>query len=209
MEEKKSGILEKASALFMKLGFKSLTMDDIARELGISKKTLYFYFEDKNDLVKQAVISHLNKNQEIVLSFCNKANNAIQEVQQLMQCVNIQMKDTHPSVIFDLQKYHPDAYELFKEHKFTFILDIIKSNITRGQKEGLYKTNMNCEIIARIYVARIDLLFNPEIFPREQFQFTDIYIEMMKYHLYALVTKKGNKLLDQIFNIPSTYEIKI
>lgn len=209
MEEKKSGILEKASALFMKLGFKSLTMDDIARELGISKKTLYFYFEDKNDLVKQAVISHLNKNQEIVFSFCNKANNAIQEVQQLMQCVNIQMKDTHPSVIFDLQKYHPDAYELFKEHKFTFILDIIKSNITRGQKEGLYKTNMNCEIIARIYVARIDLLFNPEIFPREQFQFTDIYIEMMKYHLYALVTKKGNKLLDQIFNIPSTYENKI
>jgi AcrR family transcriptional regulator len=209
MEEKKSGILEKASALFMKLGFKSLTMDDIARELGISKKTLYFYFEDKNDLVEQAVISHLNKNQEIVLSFCNKANNAIQEVQQLMQCVNIQMKDTHPSVIFDLQKYHPDAYELFKEHKFTFILDIIKSNITRGQKEGLYKTNMNCEIIARIYVARIDLLFNPEIFPREQFQFTDIYIEMMKYHLYALVTKKGNKLLDQIFNIPSTYENKI
>jgi AcrR family transcriptional regulator len=209
MEEKKSGILEKASALFMKLGFKSLTMDDIARELGISKKTLYFYFEDKNDLVEQAVISHLNKNQEIVLSFCNKANNAIQEVQQSMQCVNIQMKDTHPSVIFDLQKYHPDAYELFKEHKFTFILDIIKSNITRGQKEGLYKTNMNCEIIARIYVARIDLLFNPEIFPREQFQFTDIYIEMMKYHLYALVTKKGNKLLDQIFNIPSTYENKI
>lgn len=202
MEEKKSGILEKASALFMKFGFKSLTMDDVARELGISKKTLYFYFEDKNDLVKQAVISHLNKNQEIVLSFCNEANNAIQEVQQLMQCVNVQMKDTHPSVIFDLQKYHPDAYELFKEHKFTFILDTIKSNISRGQQEGLYKTNMNGEIIARIYVARIDLLFNPEVFPREQFQFTDIYTEMMKYHLYALATKKGNKLLDKIFNTP-------
>lgn len=208
MEEKKSNILEKASELFMRLGFKSLTMDDIARELSISKKTLYQHFEDKNELVKQAVILHLSKNQKNVESYCCNATNAIVQVMSLMECVNIQMKDTHPSVIFDLQKYHPDAFEFFKKHKFTFILDIIKNNIERGKQEGLYKTNLNTEIIARIYVARIDMLFNPEVFPREKFQFTDIYMEMMKYHLYALSTAKGNKILDKIFNTPSANENK-
>jgi AcrR family transcriptional regulator len=208
MEQKREELLKKVSALFMRFGFKSLTMDDVARELGVSKKTLYQFFEDKNDLIKQSVIHYLKRNQELFSSKFKEAKNAVEQIFMIMQCVSDELKDSHPSIMYDLKKYYPESYDLLNQHKFSFVQKLIRENIQRGKNEGFYKSNFNDDIISKLYVSRVDVLFDTEIFPREQYTFTDVYIEFIKYHLYALATPKGIKKIEKFFNQLTKYESK-
>lgn len=199
MENKAEQIIQKAIKLFMRYGIKSLTMDDVARELGMSKKTLYQFFDDKNDLVVKSLSADLMEDQCVMNTAMSTAKDAIEEVLLCGKCVAEDIKGMHPSILYDLQKYHPEAYLKFKEYKFNYVYQTVYKNILRGIKEGLYRENLNPEIVAKIYVARIDLILDPELFPIEQFTFVDVYKEMMRYHLYSLASLKGRKILDKIF----------
>ncbi len=199
MESRIEQITEKAIRLFLKYGIKSLTMDDVARELGISKKTLYQYFEDKNDLVKKVATLNLQQEQCKIQEALKYSANAIEEMLNINRCVREQVKDMHPSILFDLQKYHPEAYEIFKQHKFSYVMQIMLKNLNRGIEEGIYRKDLHPEIVARIYVGRIDLIMDGELFPSDVFSFVDVYMEMIRYHLFGVVNTKGLKLLEKIF----------
>ncbi|MCE3295115.1 MAG: hypothetical protein K0R65_829 [Crocinitomicaceae bacterium] len=200
MDTKKLEIIDKATAIFLKYGIKSVTMDDMARELGMSKKTLYTYFTDKNDLVLQILTVKTKADQNQCCLIKEEAENAIDEMFLINQFVSAMMKNVHPSVFYDLKKFHPDALVIFHEHKWKFVKGTIMENIARGKKEGLYRMELPDEIISIIYVGATDLISNGEAFAALDKTSDQVYYEIMKFQLHGLVTEKGLAYLQERMN---------
>ena len=140
MNEKEKELFMQTSELFLLNGIKSLTMNDIAGKLGISKKTLYNYVSDKNDLVKKCIQMHIHSNECAMQEVCNESHNAIEELINMSKVAGEEMSKIHPSILFDLQKYHPEAWGLIREFEDKTILELTK----RHQRRYLQKRN-KCE----------------------------------------------------------------
>lgn len=195
--EKKEQIIIQAFELFMKYGIKSMTMDDIAKNMSMSKKTLYQYFANKDELVNAVMEKNLETDQCQVKSLLSAKNNAIDDLMQIATTINETLKRIHPSIHYDLEKYHPTAWKKFGDHKRNFIYESIKHNITKGINEGLYREDINPEIISMLYVSKADVIFDPIVFPPDRFSFNRVYLEMLKQHIRGIATTKGLKYLDK------------
>ncbi|MEN8811347.1 MAG: TetR/AcrR family transcriptional regulator [Flavobacteriales bacterium] len=195
MEEQKIKYLNQILALFMKYGIKSVTMDDIAKELGVSKKTLYKYFKDKNAIVSTLMKMDLNSEMQKLSSLTNSSTNAIEETFAFSQVLIEKLKTVNPSLMYDLEKYHPKAWSLFINHKRVDVFNCIRANIERGIDEGFYVSIINAEVVAKLYSEKIDLIFNQEIFPLGKFSVEEVYTEMIEYHLRGIVNEKGRQYL--------------
>lgn len=191
MDEKELQILDQVEGLFMQYGVKSLTMDDVARHLSISKKTLYQYVSNKNELVQKSLSRHIKKEVKDMESICSSAPNAVDELFAISKHVSAMLKNIHPSVMFDLQKYYPESYQVFEEYKMNYIYGCVTANLERGIKEGYYRDNLNIPIVGRIYVGRVDMLFDPKLFPAGKFNIADVYLELIRYHIRGIASKKG------------------
>jgi len=196
IDSKENKILLEATKVFMQYGIKSVNMDDLARHLSISKKTLYQFFTDKEDIVRKAVASHCMREDQDVQSICHKGLNAIDEMLEIMQFVLGILKNIHPSVQFDLQKYHPDVYRAMKENRDRAVFDCMMQNTKKGQREGYYRKDFNAEVINKVYIGRMDLIFDQSMFPVEQFTLTSLYKEMFSYHIRGIASEKGLEFLD-------------
>lgn len=203
MEEKKEEILEQAKKIFMRYGLKSVTMDDISKELKISKKTLYKFVTDKNDLVAQVMQAYIENDQKLVNDLIKNSKNAIDEILAISEYVGGMMNNLHPSIHYDMEKYYPEAWEIFIGHKRNYVLNCMTENILRGIKEGIYRKDLNVPIVALIYVSRIDIVFDGQLFTPDEYKFADVYQEMMIYHLRGIASEKGIKQLNEKFNIKS------
>jgi AcrR family transcriptional regulator len=191
MDIKKIEILEKSTHVFLKFGIKSVTMDDLARELAISKKTLYNYFKDKNDLVLQIIQTKIEFDQVNCMRAKTDSENAIDELFKLSIYVSNMMKNIHPSVFFDLNKFHPDASKVLHEHKWKFVKKSILDNIQRGKNEGLYRSDLNDEIVATVYVSSTDLISNGDVFANFDMTSDQIFMELLNFQLYGMANEKG------------------
>jgi AcrR family transcriptional regulator len=196
-ENKEQKLLEDATKVFMQFGIKSVNMDDLARHLAISKKTLYQYFTDKEDLVYKAVASHCNREDQEIQEICKRGLNAIDEMLEIVQFVTGLLKNIHPSVQYDMQKYHPEAYRALRDNRDRAIFDCMMHNTKKGQKEGYYRKDFNSEVIIKLYIGRMDLIFDQSIFPFEHFTFSDVYREMFRYHIRGIASEKGLEYLEQ------------
>lgn len=190
-EEKEKQLLFSVVELFMRVGVKSLTMDDISRHLGISKKTLYLYVSDKKDLVKKAVQVAVDNDQCMLGNIAVQEENAIDELLALNEKVSQKLQSVQPAVMYDLKKYYPEAWSLMEDHKKCFVYDMVIENIKTGIEQGLYRENANPEIIARIYIVMIDKIFDDDVFPSHQYKFSDIHREIARYHIRGIASKKG------------------
>lgn len=197
MDEKRLEILERASAVYMKYGIKSVTMDDLARELGISKKTIYKHFDDKSDLVQSIVEMKIGMEEAICTNCVQCSENAIDNLVQISKIIVEHIGTMNPAVFFDLKKYHPEAWQLMEQHQWNFVLNQIIENVNQGIKEGLFREHLNPEIVGRLYVASIDNIFNPDIFPWPKFTFQTVYSEMIRFHIKGLVNENGLNYLQQ------------
>lgn len=190
MEDKLEFILKKVSELYKRYGIKSVTMDDIARELGMSKKTLYQYVNDKTELVAKVIkndyLSHHNRMTDIA----NSDLNAIEEVLEVYKFINSQLKDFNPSMEFDLKKYYPELYAEFKEKRRNKILNSIIHNIEKGKTEGYYREDTDPLLIAKLHIVRIEGLSENEIFNKENFT-VEQFNQMFAYHIRGIVSSKG------------------
>lgn len=193
MDEKE--LIEKASQVFMRLGIKSITMDDMARQLGVSKKTIYKYVKDKNDLVNKALAVHGEHEMCSIESICSKGLNAIDEIFEISQFVTEMLSTVHPSVHFDLEKYYPEAWNMAVQERQKQVFKCITENLEKGVKEGLYREDLKPEIIGRIYIAKLDVLFDGELFPPQQFNFAEVYLEYFRYHIRGIASQKGLQYL--------------
>jgi TetR/AcrR family transcriptional regulator, cholesterol catabolism regulator len=184
--------------LFLKYGIKSVTMDDIARDLGMSKKTLYKHFPDKKELVKKVLEGFVEYDKAYICILVKKDLNAIDKMLEIEKYVTEKVKEVHPSIHYDLQKYYPEAWKIFINHKTGFIYNCIIDNMKAGVKEGLYRNDLDMEILGRLYISRIDLFINPEVFPPDQFSFKRTLTEAILYHLRGIASEKGIEYLKKI-----------
>lgn len=197
MEERLQEILPKVTETFMRFGIKSVTMDDIARNLRISKKTLYQFVSDKNDLVSKCIRHEHSEDKCRIKEILDRNLNAIDEIFAIMEMVSEQLKQVHPSIFYDLEKYYPEAWNEFHSFKNEFVHDIIRNNIEKGKAEGHYRPDVNAVVIARMYVNRMDDLWNPDVFPPSEFKFHDLYLEVMRYHIRGIASQAGIDYLVQ------------
>ncbi len=182
----------------MKYGIKSLTMDDIARELGMSKKTLYAHVENKNDLVYQSMQWHIEREECDFKEIANKASNAVEEMMNIITNAAEHIKSLNTNIIFELQKFFPETYELFNKFREDHIRKAILSNLQRGVEEGYYREDMDVEVVSKIYVSNTFILFDQNLFPSKKHQFIELYREFMNYHLHGIVSSKGLKYIQKI-----------
>ena len=190
-------LIENTTMVFMRYGIKSVTMDDIARELKISKKTLYQHVTDKSDLVVKIMEAQCVAEKEVIAKAVPSAENAIDELMIISEMLAKKLQKMNPSIHYDLEKYYPDAWKVFIDHKEGFVLECVKSNLERGVGEGIYRDNLNPEIISNLYIQKIDCIFDPAIFPVGKFTFYQVYLELMRYHILGVANKRGVKYLTE------------
>lgn len=191
-------ILLKAKELFFKLGVRSITMDDLSRELGISKKTLYQFVDNKSDLVNKTLLLHFSGEKQSLCHAIDNASNAIDEITRIATESLKQFRKMHPSSIYDIKKYYPQAWQIIDQFKTEYIYTAIKTNIAKGKAEGLYREQIDVDVIARLYLNSIDYLVNPHNFPATKYNFSDLYKEFITYHLQGISTPKGYEYLKNI-----------
>ena len=166
--ELKDRIKQKADELYRRYGVRSVTMDDIASQLGVSKKTIYQCFSDKNELVDAVIADVLNFNRKFCRNSHANAENAIHEVFLAMENLETMFDNMNPAILFDIERNHPATFKKFKEFKYNFLLDIIKENIERGKQEELYREEMDTDIIAKIRLECVVLPYSEELFSHKQ-----------------------------------------
>ena len=191
----KQRIQLKAHELIMQYGVRSVSMDDIAAELGMSKKTLYQFYADKDELVDVIVLEELKKTEEDCISSRVNSRDAIEEMFLIMERIYKQFSNMNPMVLYDLQKFHPAAFEKFLKHKNDFLFKSIKENIERGVEEELYRAEINIDVITKYRLDAMLIPFNIMSFPPGKYNLADVTKETMELFLYGLSTLKGYKLI--------------
>lgn len=172
-------------------------MDDIAREAGITKKTLYQYIRNKDDLVMK-VLELLEKNHKSFFREIESKNiNAIESLMVVNKLLLKMFKDHNPSFEFDLQKYHPEIYHWAKERGRKKLCQAIKDNLKKGIKEGLYRKDLDDEIIAKLHVSMIDTINEKHTFTREEMLSSEFILQLMEYHIKGVASEKGYRLFDK------------
>jgi AcrR family transcriptional regulator len=187
-------ILEGTEALFMKYGIRSVTMDDIARHLSVSKKTLYQYFADKDELVFRMSEMYLERSFKQYEQIAQESKNSIDELSKISVCMKRDFENLNPSMLFDLQKYHPKAWGLYNEHKVKIISHSVVRNIRQGIEDGFYRTDISPDIMAKTRLILIEAAFNPEWFPKDNFDFIEVHTQLFDFFVHGLCTDKGKKL---------------
>ncbi len=194
----KQQILEKAEELYLKIGIKSVSMDDLARSLGVSKKTLYQYVENKNDLVSQIIECHINEEIEAVTEILKNSDNAIDEMLQVAKYVLNQLRKLSPTAVYDLKKYYRDCWETIEKHNQFFVYNNIKTNIERGQKEGIYRNDVSADIIAKLYVSQNFLIVDEDLFPLKEYDREKLFNQFITYHIRGIASPKGLEIFDEL-----------
>lgn len=184
-----NGVVE----LFMQYGIKSVSMDDIAGKLGISKKTIYNYIENKNDLVQKIIARYIREDEEVFMLMAQNSENAIEEMINISRHVLKFLRSMKPSLIYDLKKYYRESWNLVEKEHFLFIKETIKKNIERGIKEGLYRKNTNAEIIARFYSQLAQGVSDEKTFPLNEFSRAELFEENVCYHMHGIVNESGRE----------------
>jgi AcrR family transcriptional regulator len=189
-------ILTKSHELFMLYGIRSVSMDEIANHLGMSKKTIYQYFKDKDALVEGVINIEIEMHQDEFSKYAAISDNAIHEIFLTLDTVEEMLKHMNPSVMFDLQKYHSTAFEKFRTHKNTFFYKIIKANIERGKQEGLFRADIDIDVLTRYRLANMFLMFDFEHFPSNKFTPIQIISETTDNFLHGMSTQAGLKAIE-------------
>ncbi len=192
-ETVKDKILEGAEKLFFQYGVRSVSMDDVARELSVSKKTLYQYFTNKDELVSEVADMSIAKEMDHFKGISDKAENAINELFLLTACIRHTVNQLNPALIYDLKKYHPLAWEKFQDYKHSFIRGTITDNIRRGKTEGFYRTEINEEVLSVLRVESIQLVFDGSFSKITNISFADIQMQLFDHFVHGLLTVKGMK----------------
>jgi len=195
--ETRQRISAKAKEMFMRYGIRTVSMDDIAGSLGISKKTIYASFEDKDALVDSVIAEHLRESEVMIGEMNQRSEDAVQEIVLTMRMVEVQFRNLNPIVLHDLRKFHPGAYARLEAHKEDFLLGVIRGNMERGKSEGLYRRELDVEVMSRFRLESMMVLFDVDLFPPDRFSLVRASQEVLEHFLYGLATPLGRELIEK------------
>jgi len=190
-------ILDTAFGLFRQYGTRSITMDDIATRMGISKKTLYAHFVDKDDMVVHAISRFLEVLQEEERVIRERAANAIEELFESMNMMDEKLRNMNPVIMLDLQKFHAKAFLVFQEYRNNSLRTIIRANLERGIAEGLYRKDLEVGVLTQFRIASAMLCFQPEVFPIAGFEMGKVQRVLLEHFLYGVASGEGFRLIEQ------------
>ncbi len=190
-------VLAQARALFFRLGVRNVTMDDIAQELGMSKKTIYQLFKNKAEIVREVSLAFCKQNEAETLALGKTGENAIDTLFKVMQHFTQATKALSPNLIFEIKKYYPESWQLFQRHENRFVLQKMKDNLQRGIKEGLYRPNIDPDIIARMHLSQLEAGLNEKYFPQKRFPFPMVQLQIMELFIRGIATSKGLEIIDE------------
>ncbi|PHS10581.1 MAG: TetR family transcriptional regulator [Kordia sp.] len=194
----KENILLKATDMFITLGFKSVTMDDLATEMGISKKTIYKHYKNKTELVEASALALFKLISEGINIISARKSNPIEELYEIKKFVMFHLKDEKSSPQYQLQKYYPEIYKNLKCKQFDVMQECVTDNLNRGIEEALYRSTINVSIISRLYFSGMISIKDQELFPQELFSINTLMENYLEYHLRGISTEKGLHLLNQL-----------
>lgn len=187
-----------AERLFSRFGVKSVTMDDVAKEISISKKTLYKCFRDKESLVMCTIESHMQETENAINEIISNEENPIYQLYKITQYIISNQRRFSPSMMYDLKKYHPNSFQIFEKHRSTHIVNNIKKNITLGRQTGHYRSNFDAQIIAHSFSMLSFSVFESIELNSLDIPQNDIVVEIIRYHLRGISTLEGLKIVDEI-----------
>lgn len=196
----KDKILDKAAEMFLNLGFKSVTMDDIALELGISKKTIYQHFKTKTALVESTVFYLFESISSGITFIREAANNPIEELFQIKRFVSEYLKDEKSSPQFQLKKYYPKTYNRLYHKQLEVIRECLQKNLNKGISCKMYRSEIDVGFTTRIYVNGMLGIKNTNLFPVEMFDPGVLGYKFLDYHIRAIATPKGLEILNEFNN---------
>ena len=200
MNPKALSILEQVGRLYHRYGIKSVTMDDVAMHLGISKKTIYGFFSDKEDLVKQVLLFEYDQRCGSLTVIHAMKLNAIEELLEVYKMLNTMLRDYNPSMEYDIRKYYPNLFLSIREIRRNQMFESVYNNLNQGKKEGLYRKELNSRIIAKLHVFRTESLFDTDMFTQEELSSFKMFHEIFVYHLQGVLSHAGRTFFENNFD---------
>ena len=195
--EKQEKILLGSLDLFMKYGIRSVTMDDIARELGVSKKTLYHYFANKADLLAKILELHEKESLHCFRDNLNSELNAIDELLEISRKIGDDLKKYNPSALFDLQKYYPEIIKPVFERRKNAVLQFTNENLKRGIQQGLYRQDLDTVIISQLYVKKLEGIHEFMFANEDNYSYDKIFNVMFDNHIRGIANVQGIEYYEQ------------
>lgn len=199
--EIKEKILKGAEELFFKYGIKNITMDEIARHLGMSKKTLYQYFKDKDEMVHSLILDKIEEDKCIFGKTHKESENIVVEAFAIMKNIREIMGHVNPILFYELAKFYPKTWEKFNEFKRDFIRINLEESLRMGQAQGFVRSDININILSTMRLESIDMSFNTQIFPTDKYNLVEVHVALTEHFLYGICTLKGHKLINKYKNI--------
>ncbi len=193
-----------AEELFFKAGIKSVTMDDIAKHLGMSKKTIYQFFKDKNELVIALAKKKLQEDEEQITAIVHNSSNVVEEMINMMKCLEDTFSRINPVMIHDLQKYHPDAWREFQKFKAEVIVRTLEGLLNKGIEQGYIRPEIDVKILATMRVTQIEMGFDSTLFPVAAFNIWKVQQQLLEHYNYGICTLRGHELLNEYLSKNNT-----
>jgi AcrR family transcriptional regulator len=186
-------ILSASAELFRQYGFKTITMDDIARRAGISKKTLYQHFANKHEVVNESITWYKCRVSEGCQAAIDASENAIDAMLRTQMLLDQTYKQMNPLALVEMQRFFPDAYELFRTRLMEDDVAMIRNNIQQGIEQGLYREGINPDFLARYRLETSLIMFQPNLLVNERYDLLFVTHEICEHFLYGIMTTKGEK----------------
>lgn len=193
--ESKERIIQLVTDLFFRFGVKSITMDDVAKHLSISKKTLYKHFADKNELLLKCCNYDLDKRKAAFDEISQKATDAVEELMLMMSHMEMMLGSMNPNLLFDIRKYYPQAWQSYVSFKEEHMFGCVVDNLERGIATGLYREDIQVKVLARLRLEEVEMGFNPDLFPNGKLHVKDVQIALFDHFMHGITTLKGQKLI--------------
>ncbi|MGV8879189.1 MAG: TetR/AcrR family transcriptional regulator [Sphingobacteriaceae bacterium] len=189
--EPRDRILKGAADLFFKAGIKSITMNDIAGYLGMSKKTIYQYFSDKGAIVHEIAENHIQRDELAICSLVKTSDSVMNQIVNILKCSEEIMGSVNPVIFFDLQKYHPKTWALFEAFKANVVIKNLEVLLATGIQEGYIRPEIDVRVLSRLRVNEVTMGFDQGIFPSKDFNNGHVQRILMEHFIYGLCTTKG------------------
>ena len=202
----KDQIRDTATGMFLELGFKSVTMDDLAEAMGISKKTIYTHYSNKTELVEACTLGLFHKISNGIECICDQGKNPIEELYEIKRFALMHLKNEKASPHYQLKKYYPAIYTKLQEMQYDVMKDCVLTNLNKGMEKGIYRENLDPNFVSRIYFSGVTSIKDEKLFPRTQFPMADLMDSYLEYHLRGIVTPEGRKILNSV--IRSNHELQ-
>lgn len=196
-------IIEKAAELYMQFGIRTVTMDDIARDLSISKKTIYQYFKDKRELVNTICQTHLEtENARFDSSNC-ESENSVHELILVSKCLRESMMEMKINIMNELRKFYPEAWAMYMEFKSDVMKESIMRVIERGQEEGHFRPEIDPELVAIMRMEQVESFIMNNPYPKDKYSFVEVQMQLFDHFIHGLFTIEGHQLFNQ-YNTTNT-----